>query len=137
VTPLEDVPAWAALPAALLVVAGASLALIGSVGLLRLRSFYERVHAPTLGTSMGMACVLIASMLVFSALQARFVLHEILIAVFMIVTTPVTLMLLARAALYRDRSEGSDQVPQPSMRDDSLKPAESAAAVQPGGVEGA
>ena len=32
-------------------------------------------------------------------------LHEILIAIFVTVTTPVTLMLLARAALYRDRSE--------------------------------
>jgi multicomponent K+:H+ antiporter subunit G len=27
------------------------------------------------------------------------------------VTTPVSLMLLARAALYRDRSEGNDGVP--------------------------
>ena len=34
-----------------------------------------------------------------------------LIAVFVTVTTPVTLMLLARAALYRDRSEGSTEVP--------------------------
>nr|MCV4206278.1 monovalent cation/H(+) antiporter subunit G [Roseomonas sp. SXEYE001] len=110
--PLENVPAWAAVPAAILVLAGASLALIGSVGLLRLRSFYERVHAPTLGTSMGMACVLLASMIVFSALQVRPVLHELLIAVFMLVTTPVTLMLLARASLYRDRAEGNDEVPQ-------------------------
>ena len=38
-------------------------------------------------------------------------LHEVLIAVFMVVTTPVTLMLLARAALYRDRREGSAGVP--------------------------
>jgi multicomponent K+:H+ antiporter subunit G len=113
-TPLEQLPVWAALPAALLVVVGAAMALIGSVGLLRLRSFYERVHAPTLGTSMGMACVLLASMIVFSVLQTRLVLHELLIAFFTVVTTPVTLMLLARAALYRDRSEESDQVPLPS-----------------------
>ena len=46
-----------------------------------------------------------ASMLYFSVLGSRPVLHEILIAVFVTVTTPVTLMLLARAALYRDRSE--------------------------------
>jgi multicomponent K+:H+ antiporter subunit G len=31
------------------------------------------------------------------------VLHELLIAGFVTVTTPVTLMLLGRAALYRDR----------------------------------
>jgi hypothetical protein len=33
------------------------------------------------------------------------------IAVVLVVTTPVTLLLLARAALYRDRREGNDQVP--------------------------
>lgn len=104
-------PLWAALPIALLLLLGTSLALTGSIGLLRLRSFYERVHAPTLGTTLGIGCVLLASMLFFSVLQTRFVLHEILIAIFMVVTTPVTLMLLARAALYRDRREGSTEVP--------------------------
>jgi multicomponent K+:H+ antiporter subunit G len=39
------------------------------------------------------------------------VLHEILIAAFVTLTTPVTLMLLARAALYRDRTEGNEEVP--------------------------
>jgi len=55
--------------------------------------------------------VLIASMLYFSVLQSRPVLHELLITAFVTVTTPVTLMLLARAALYRDRSEENDGVP--------------------------
>ena len=39
-------------------------------------------------------------------LHGRPVLHEILIGVFLTVTTPITLMLLVRAALYRDREEG-------------------------------
>jgi multicomponent K+:H+ antiporter subunit G len=39
------------------------------------------------------------------------VLHELLIAVFTVLTTPVTLILLARAALYRDRREGRGDVP--------------------------
>ena len=65
------------------------------------------------GTTLGIGCILLASMLFFSVLQTRLVLHELLIAVFMVVTTPVTLMLLARAALYRDRREGSDEVPPP------------------------
>lgn len=108
-----DLPIWAALPVALLLLLGAGLALTGTVGLLRLGSFYERVHAPTLGTTLGIGSVLIASMLYFSVLQTRPVLHEVLIAVFMTVTTPVTLTLLARAALYRDRREGNDQVPPP------------------------
>jgi multicomponent K+:H+ antiporter subunit G len=95
-------PAWAAVLTALLVVLGAALALIGSLGLLRLRSFYERVHAPTLGSTLGMACVSIASVVSFSALEAEPVLSPLLIVVFVTATTPVALMLLVRAALHRD-----------------------------------
>ncbi len=106
-----DLPLWAAVPVALLLVFGAGLTLIGSIGLVTLRSFYARVHAPTLGTTLGIGSVLAASMLYFSVVQSRWVLHEILIGVFMVITTPVTLMLLARASLYRDRQEGSSEVP--------------------------
>ena len=112
-THAAGLPPWAAVAVAVLVVLGAGLAFIGSIGLLRLRAFYERVHAPTLGTTLGIGCVLLASMLFFSVLQTRFVLHEILIAVLTVVTTPVTLMLLVRAAIYRDRREGDDAVPPP------------------------
>jgi multicomponent K+:H+ antiporter subunit G len=105
-TPVEDIPAWAALLTSLLLVVGAGLTLTGSLGLLRLGTFYERVHAPTLGTTLGAGSILIASMVYFSVLQSRLVVHEILIAVFLTVTTPVTLMLLVRAALYRDHMEG-------------------------------
>lgn len=110
-THLAELPVWAAVLTTLLLLLGAALALIGSLGLLRLGTFYERVHAPTLGSTLGIGFVLTASMLCFSVLQSRLVLHEVLIAVFMVVTTPITLMLLARAALYRDRSEGSEEVP--------------------------
>lgn len=110
-THLAALPAWAALLTAALLLLGAGLALVGSFGLLRLGSFYERIHAPTLGSTLGIGCVLIASMLFFSVLRSRLVVHEVLITGLMIVTTPITLMLLARAALYRDRTEGSDEVP--------------------------
>ncbi|MFC7477517.1 monovalent cation/H(+) antiporter subunit G [Dankookia sp. GCM10030260] len=112
-THAADLPLWAALIIAVLLLLGAGLALVGSFGLLRLRGFYERVHAPTLGTTLGICSVLAASMLFFSLLQTRLVLHEILIAVLMVITTPVTLMLLARAALYRDRVERNGSVPPP------------------------
>jgi len=104
---MAEPPAWAALLTAALLVLGAAITLIGSLGLLRLKSFYERVHAPTLGTTLGTGCIVLASMIFFSALQARPVLHGILIAGFVAVTTPVTLMILVRAALFRDRWESS------------------------------
>lgn len=88
-----------------LLLAGAAITLIGAVGLLRLRTFYERVHAPTLGTTLGTACVALASMIYFSALGSRIVLHELLIIVFVTVTTPISLMVLVRAATFRDASE--------------------------------
>jgi multicomponent K+:H+ antiporter subunit G len=106
-TPMPDLPVWAALPVALLLLAGAVLALLGSIGLLRLRSFHDRMHAPTLGGTLGIGCVLIASMLFFSVTEARPVLHEVLIAAFMVLTTPITLMLLARAAIERDRRDAA------------------------------
>lgn len=86
----------------LLAILGATFALIGSFGLLRLPTFYERVHPPTMGTTAGVGLTLAASMLLFSALETRPVLHEIIIAVFTVVTTPVTYVLLVRAAVHRD-----------------------------------
>ncbi|WP_431285908.1 monovalent cation/H(+) antiporter subunit G [Humitalea sp. 24SJ18S-53] len=96
---------------ALLVVAGAAVTLLGSIGLLRFRSFYERLHAPTLGVSCGMGCIILASMIFFSVLQSRLVIHEIAIAILLLLTTPVTLMLVARAALHRDRLEKNEEIP--------------------------
>ena len=39
----SDLPAWAGLLVAILVLAGAAMTLIGAMGLLRLGTFYERV----------------------------------------------------------------------------------------------
>lgn len=112
-----DLPFWAALIVALLVLAGAAVALIGSIGLLRFQNFYDRIHPPTLGTSLGTLLICIGSIVCFSVLRARPSVHEVLIVAFVTLTTPVTYMLLARAALYRDRTEGND-VP----RDDERGP---------------
>jgi len=106
-----DLPLWAAIAVGFLVLLGASITLVGALGLLRLDNFYKRVHAPTLGTTLGTVCILVASMICFSTLHSRPMIHEILIVIFVTLTTPITLMLLVRAALYRDRSEGSKAVP--------------------------
>jgi multicomponent K+:H+ antiporter subunit G len=115
VTPAEQLPAWAALLVALLVLIGAGLALIGAVGTLKLSTFFERIHAPTLGTSWGTGAIVLASILCFSVLGSRLAVHEVLIGIFVTVTTPVTLMLLARAVLYRERTEGREDVPPRSI----------------------
>lgn len=106
-----DVPAWAAIVVVALAVIGSTFSLLGAVGLVRLKTFYERVHAPTLGATLGMALVLLASIVWFTTVERRFMPREILIGLFLTVTTPVTLILLARAALFRDRTEGAEDTP--------------------------
>ena len=108
---MAQLPLWASVLVAALVVLGALLAFIGSFGLLTLNSFYKRVHAPTLGTTLGAFFVLAGSITYFSVSQSRPVFHEVLIGIFLSLTTPISLMLLVRAALYRDREEGSTEVP--------------------------
>jgi multicomponent K+:H+ antiporter subunit G len=100
-----EIPALAATLTALFLVVGAAITLIGALGLLRLQTFYQRVHAPTLGTTLGTALIAIASMIYFSTAEMRPVLHELLIIIFVIVTTPITLMILVRAAVFRDETE--------------------------------
>jgi len=100
-----ELPAWADLLASLLVVAGSLLALLGSFGLLRLRELFARIHAPTLGATLGLGCILLASMLVASMQEHRFIFQEILIALFMVATSPITAMLLMRAGIYRRRTD--------------------------------
>ncbi len=111
IQPAADIPLAVAVAVAFFLLFGASLALIGAIGFLRLGTFYERIHAPTLGTSWGIGGVMIASMLYFSFSLQKPVLHELLIGLFVTVTTPVTFLLLARAALYRDRTEGKNGMP--------------------------
>jgi multicomponent K+:H+ antiporter subunit G len=108
---VADLPPWAAILAAIFLLIAAVLSLTGAIGLVRLRSFYDRIHAPTLATSWGTGAMVMASAIVFASVSARPVLHEILIGVFVTATTPITLMLLARAALFRDRSERNPEVP--------------------------
>ena len=80
-----DLPLWAAIAVSAFLLLGSALALIGTIGLTRLPTFYERLHAPTLGTSWGTGGVVMASMIFFTVTGARPVFHEILIGIFVTV----------------------------------------------------
>jgi multicomponent K+:H+ antiporter subunit G len=105
---MMELPAWAAVPASLLLIVAGLLAAIGSFGLWRLPDFFMRMHPPAMGNTLAAGSVLIASMLVSSAVASRPVIHELLITVFIVMTTPVTAMLLARAAVYRSVRRGRE-----------------------------
>lgn len=99
---IEHLPGWAALPVALLLVAGATIILIGALGLLRLRTFYQRIHGPAITITLGAGCLLLASMVYFTVAQSRLVIHEAIISIFLFMTAPVVAMTIMRAAIYRD-----------------------------------
>jgi multicomponent K+:H+ antiporter subunit G len=100
-----ELPLWLAILVSAFVLLGALLTTAGCVGLVRLRDFYLRIHAPTMGTSMGGGLILLASAIYFTVTGQRLVVHEMVIFVFITATTPVTLMLLARATLFRNRAQ--------------------------------
>ena len=105
---LETLPAWAAIPAALLLILGGLCTAIGALGLARLGTFFQRMHGPSMGNTLGTGCVLFASILVSTALANRPVVHEILITVFIVITAPMTAMLLMRAAVNRSQARDAD-----------------------------
>jgi len=86
---------------AVLLVIGAAFALIGSWGLARLSDFFKRLHGPTKASTLGVGCVLIASMLYFTFRPGSTgaSLHELLITLFVFLTAPVSAHLLVSAAL--------------------------------------
>lgn len=101
---MPGIPTWLTdaagewLVAALLVVGGAFL-LIGAIGMNRFADVFMRLHAPTKATTLGVGGVLLASML--TSWQSGGVgVHELLIALFLFITAPVSANLMAQAALH-------------------------------------
>jgi multicomponent K+:H+ antiporter subunit G len=97
------VPLWAEILIAALALFGAGFALVGSWALVRLGDFGKRLHGPTKASTLGVGCVLIASMLWFGITAAPS-LHELLITLFLFFTAPVSAQLLMKAAMKLDRS---------------------------------
>lgn len=86
---------------ALLLIVGGAFALIGAWGLVRLPDPMTRLHGPTKAATLGVGSTLIASMLFFLGVMGDFSWHELLIAMFLFVTAPVTGLFLAKANLHR------------------------------------
>ena len=100
---LEAFPLWAQWLVALLAISGALVALLGSWGLVRLKSYYERVHTPAIIATMGCWLIMWASTAFYLASGTGPTFATLLIAVFVAVTVPISTIFLMRAALFRDR----------------------------------
>ena len=105
---LEQLPLWVEILVAVLLVISSVFALIGALGILRMKSYFQRMHPPALASTMSSWTVALASILYFSALKSGPVLHAWLIPILLSITVPVTTLLLARAALFRKRMAGDD-----------------------------
>ena len=109
-------PLWMEIVVAVLLVLSSVFALIGAVGLLRMKDFFQRMHPPALASTLGALCVALASIIYFSALKSAPVLHGWLIPILLAITVPVTTLLLARTALFRKRMAGDDVPAEVSSR---------------------
>lgn len=110
-TPAAALPLWLEIVVAALVLLGAGMALLGATGLLRLPTFFERLHAPSIAATMGCWCIMHATVIYFSVADGSLALHALLIAGFVAITVPVTSIFLMRAALFRARQAGQDVPP--------------------------
>src|SRR5512137_2093316 len=105
---------------AVLLVIGTAFALIGSWGLAKLADFFKRLHGPTKASTLGVGCVLLASILFFTfrSGSAGISLHELLITLFVFLTAPVSAHLLVRAALVLEPGKRPPPPRQPGRSPD-------------------
>jgi multicomponent K+:H+ antiporter subunit G len=76
---------------------GSFFLLVGSIGLGRLPDCFMRLHGPTKATTLGVGGMLLAAVL--SSIPDGFSLRELLIAVFLFITAPVSAFLIGQAGL--------------------------------------
>jgi len=93
--------AMAEIVVSVLVVVGALFCLLGSLGLARLPDVFMRLHGPGKATTLGVGCIALASVAFFTLRTGLASLDGLLIILFVVMTTPVSAHLLAKAALHR------------------------------------
>jgi multicomponent K+:H+ antiporter subunit G len=84
----------------ILILGGAFFALVGSFGLARLPDFFMRLHGPAKATTLGVGSIIIGSVIFFSTRGEGLSLHELLIALFLFITAPISAHIVAKAALH-------------------------------------
>lgn len=104
-----------------LLVLGGFFAFTGSLGMLMFKDFFMRLHGPTKGTTLGIGCVLIASMVYFTLYQQEPHFQELLITLFLFITAPVTGHILAKTGLHMHlKYITGTQGLQPELKDEDV-----------------
>jgi multicomponent K+:H+ antiporter subunit G len=107
---MSALPIWVEAIVAALLLGSGLLALVAAIGLVRLRDYFQRMHAPALASTACAWCVSLATIVFFSVAESRLALFAIAVNVLLAITAPVTTLLLARTGLFRQRLAGK-QVP--------------------------
>ncbi|HAS15920.1 MULTISPECIES: Na+/H+ antiporter subunit G [Idiomarina] len=98
---LNQLPEWSQWLAAFFILLGACFAFIGSLGLAILPDFFTRLHAPTKNTTIGIGGIVIATIIITAA-QGTPNFNELLIAIFLFLTAPISAHIMAKAALHTE-----------------------------------
>ena len=85
---------------------------VGSYSLLKLSDFFKRLHGPTKASTLGVGCVLVASVGYHAFTGADPQPRELLITAFLFITAPISAHLMAKAALSLHMAE---RPPQPGL----------------------
>lgn len=88
----------------LLLIGGGIFALTGAIGLLKLPDCIQRLHAPTKAATLGVGGVLIASSLFFTMKTGALSFHEVLVALFILMTAPITANFIAKVYIEGART---------------------------------
>ncbi|RZU00358.1 multicomponent K+:H+ antiporter subunit G [Advenella incenata] len=114
---MDTLSPWIVIPASALIVISGLLVLTASIGMVRVSSFLPRTHIQAIIYSTALWSLLLASLLLTFSLKDRTFLHEILIGIFIFITSPVSTILLVRSFVLREeRASTLDESVTPSAR---------------------
>jgi multicomponent K+:H+ antiporter subunit G len=94
----------------LLILGASFFLLVGSLGLAKLPTLIQRLHAPTKAATLGTGGLLLASSLLFWRARGHPSYHEFLIGLFLFLSAPITAHMLAKVNLLQRRHK-HDAVP--------------------------
>lgn len=97
---------------AFLIVVGAAINLIGSYALAKLPESMMRIHGPTKTATLGVGSLVLASLVNVLLLEEGASLHELLIMIFIFMTTPISAYMIAKTHVFRTRGRTGKPLPE-------------------------
>ena len=94
-----ELPRWLEILISGMLLLGGFTAVLGALGLVRFRTFFTRLHAPTKTSTLGIGGVLLGSIVYLSWISDLAVIHQVLIAMVVFMTAPISAHQMAKAML--------------------------------------